>query len=210
MPALIYCIPDGAQPAHPPAQETAMTRYIDMTPTWGQAARIIAAALENGTDKGRDAARTELFRMAELIDHITAEVNRLNDDAARWKLGTVTDEADQHDRLSDALSVAGDACDLGGVLYDDQPAAKEHLDALWSLCTAAAVKTDGGAEQAPTVTGWQIFDSLDRAACPKASHRWPLNETLDRLNAEAEEEGSRTTFAIAAVLSDGSISFDHG
>lgn len=50
-----------------------MTRYIDMTPTWGQAARIIAAALENGTDKGRDAARTELFRMAELIDQLTAE-----------------------------------------------------------------------------------------------------------------------------------------
>jgi len=45
-----------------------MTRYIDMTPTWPEAARIIAAALENGTDKGRDAARTELFRMADLLD----------------------------------------------------------------------------------------------------------------------------------------------
>lgn len=34
-----------------------MTRTIDMTPTWPQAAQIIAAALENGTDKGREAAR---------------------------------------------------------------------------------------------------------------------------------------------------------
>jgi len=47
-----------------------MTRYIDMTPTWPQAARIIAAALENGTDKGRDAARAELFRMADLLDQM--------------------------------------------------------------------------------------------------------------------------------------------
>jgi len=45
-----------------------MTRYIDMTPTWPEAARIIAAALENGTDKGRDAARAELFRMADILD----------------------------------------------------------------------------------------------------------------------------------------------
>lgn len=47
-----------------------MSRFIDMTPTWPQAARIIAAALENGTDKGREAARTELFRMAELLDQM--------------------------------------------------------------------------------------------------------------------------------------------
>lgn len=48
-------------------------RFIDMKPTWTQAAQIIAAALENGTDKGRDAARAELFRMASILDQITAE-----------------------------------------------------------------------------------------------------------------------------------------
>lgn len=48
-------------------------RFIDMTPTWPQAARIIAAALEHGTDKGRDAARAELFRMADLLDQLQAE-----------------------------------------------------------------------------------------------------------------------------------------
>lgn len=51
-----------------------MTRYIDMTPTWPQAARIIAAALENGTSEGRDAARAELFRMADLIEQLQADL----------------------------------------------------------------------------------------------------------------------------------------
>lgn len=46
-----------------------MARYIDLTPTWPEAARIIAAALENGTGKGREAARAELFRMADLLAH---------------------------------------------------------------------------------------------------------------------------------------------
>jgi len=47
-----------------------MTRHIDITPTWPQAARIIAVALENGTDEGRAAARAELFRMADLLDQL--------------------------------------------------------------------------------------------------------------------------------------------
>jgi hypothetical protein len=45
-----------------------MTRTINITPTWRQAAQIIAAALENGTDAGREAARAELFRMGDLLD----------------------------------------------------------------------------------------------------------------------------------------------
>ena len=53
--------------------EPAPVRFVDMTPTWRQAAQIIAAALENGTDKGRDAARAELFRMADILDQLKAE-----------------------------------------------------------------------------------------------------------------------------------------
>ena len=53
--------------------ETPKARYIDLTPTWREAALIIAAALENGTGKGRDAARQELFRMAEILDQLIAE-----------------------------------------------------------------------------------------------------------------------------------------
>ena len=43
-------------------------RTIDMTPTWREAAAMIATVLENGTPKGRDAARAELLRMGDLLD----------------------------------------------------------------------------------------------------------------------------------------------
>ena len=52
---------------------TDQRRYIDITPTWREAAQIIALALENGTDKGRDAARAELFRMADMLDAMNAQ-----------------------------------------------------------------------------------------------------------------------------------------
>ena len=58
------------------AERFESVRFIDMTPTWRQAALIIAAALENGTGKGRDAARAELFRMADLLDQLIAEQER--------------------------------------------------------------------------------------------------------------------------------------
>lgn len=48
-------------------------RFIDVTPTWRTAAQIIAAALENGTDAGREAARAELSRMADMLDALKAE-----------------------------------------------------------------------------------------------------------------------------------------
>ena len=50
-----------------------MSRTIDATPTWYQAATIIAAALEHGTDTGREAARAELYRMAEILDQLNAD-----------------------------------------------------------------------------------------------------------------------------------------
>lgn len=56
-------------------------RYIDMTPTWRQAAQIIAAVLENGTDKGREAARAELFRMADLLDAMNAKAKAAAENA---------------------------------------------------------------------------------------------------------------------------------
>ena len=43
---------------------------IDLTPTWPEAARMIAAALENGTGEGRTMARAELFRMADILDSL--------------------------------------------------------------------------------------------------------------------------------------------
>lgn len=45
-----------------------MSRTIDMTPTWAAAVEIYIAALENGTDKDRDAAKAEFRRMARMLD----------------------------------------------------------------------------------------------------------------------------------------------
>lgn len=39
-----------------------------LIPTWNATAAILAAALENGTDKGRRLARAELAHMAALLD----------------------------------------------------------------------------------------------------------------------------------------------
>ena len=46
-------------------------RFIDMTPTWPQALRMLRAVIENGTDEGKADAWTELERMAELAQLYT-------------------------------------------------------------------------------------------------------------------------------------------
>lgn len=51
---------------------------ISITMDWKQAARLIAVALENGTDEGKRLAREELLRMADVAD--TAK--ELQDDLA--------------------------------------------------------------------------------------------------------------------------------
>jgi ribosome modulation factor len=55
-----------------PAVET-----IDMTPTWAAIVPVLLAAMEHGTDKGRDAARIELTRMAALADERNQFATRL-------------------------------------------------------------------------------------------------------------------------------------
>lgn len=55
---------------------------------------------------------------------------------------------------------------------------------------------------------FQIFDSLERAASPAASSARTLYDLCDRLNAEAEDEGSRLTYAIAKVYRDGSTTYE--
>jgi hypothetical protein len=106
-----------------------MTRTIDMTPTWPQAAQIIAAALENGTDKGREAARGELFRMANLLDQLQREATATHQPAIR----PLDSDADPHERLSLGLTIAGEACDLGAIRQADQGEAHRHLEALWGM-----------------------------------------------------------------------------
>lgn len=48
------------------------TKTIDITPTWSQAASMLALVLENGTEEGKRDARKELARMAELADKYVA------------------------------------------------------------------------------------------------------------------------------------------
>lgn len=43
-------------------------RTVDMTPSWAEAARMIAVALEHASPEGKELARQELFRMGELLD----------------------------------------------------------------------------------------------------------------------------------------------
>jgi hypothetical protein len=45
-----------------------MTRTIQMKMTWETAVEIYIAALENGTEKGKDAAREEFRHMARMLD----------------------------------------------------------------------------------------------------------------------------------------------
>ena len=57
-------------------------------------------------------------------------------------------------------------------------------------------------------TGYQIFDSMDRPCSQIASCASRLHHDLQKLNAEAEEDGSRLTYAIGQIQSDGTVTFD--
>lgn len=59
------------------------TKTIDITPTWVQAAKIIALALTSGTDEGKKIAREELHHMAQLADRFTESIKNLIDDQRR-------------------------------------------------------------------------------------------------------------------------------
>lgn len=48
--------------------------YIDLTPSWEAAARIYIAVLEDGTEKGKQAAREELMRLARQYDQLIAKL----------------------------------------------------------------------------------------------------------------------------------------
>ena len=50
-----------------------MTRYIDMTPTWPEALRMLRAVIENGTSEGKATAWAEIERMAVIAQaHVDA------------------------------------------------------------------------------------------------------------------------------------------
>ena len=49
---------------------TENTRSIPLVPTWRVAVQILTTALENGTGTGKEAARAELLRMADILDQL--------------------------------------------------------------------------------------------------------------------------------------------
>lgn len=60
----------------------------------------------------------------------------------------------------------------------------------------------------PTITGYQIFDSMDQPMSRIVPCSCDLYDTLDRLQREGDEVPYGPTYAIAAHLSDGNITFD--
>ena len=51
-------------------------RTVGIAPTWTEAALIIAEVIENGSELGRNMAREELFRMAEILDQLNSEAQK--------------------------------------------------------------------------------------------------------------------------------------
>jgi hypothetical protein len=109
-------------------------RYIDMTPTWPEAARIIAAALENGTGAGRDAARAELFRMADVLHTLNT---RQPEGISLWEViteastgqpfgMTFTDEATATD-YANAMKAAEYSANVS-LPFKTQPTLDEAMD----------------------------------------------------------------------------------
>jgi hypothetical protein len=108
-------------------------RTIKMEMTWTAAAQIIAAALENGTGEGREAARAELMRMALILDSAkreaardggshairtnTAEAGKIWD-AAHEAHGTMNNVSVGYEPNAATLSVWTEAANGGAMLRD--------------------------------------------------------------------------------------------
>lgn len=47
-------------------------RTIDMTPTFTETARMLIAVMENGTETGKDFARSEIIKWGTMLDAMKA------------------------------------------------------------------------------------------------------------------------------------------
>ena len=64
---------------------TIKTEYIDVTPTWEQAAATLAHVMADGTAEGQKLARAELIRMGKMMDYLQAELKT-------WKPKDLSDD----------------------------------------------------------------------------------------------------------------------
>jgi hypothetical protein len=119
-------------------------KRISLIPTWQEAATIIAAALENGTGKGRDMARAELFRMASILDDLKTSETELFEVIAKSANGpafgvTFTEKATA-DSYAERLTSRG-------YEIDPYPAYTAQTDLGQALAQAAEISGDEGLTQ---------------------------------------------------------------
>jgi putative hemolysin len=121
-----------------------MGSTISFEMTWQTAVEILIAALEDGTGEGKKAARKEVRRMAEILDHLK------NRDAAtpaigRWDVicnnptgiafGVTFGDEDQAGTYADRMAAAG-------YEVDRLPAFEAETSAEGALIAAAEVFAD--------------------------------------------------------------------
>ena len=58
-------------------QENNTTQYIDVTPTWAQAAHMLAHVMRDGTAEGQRQAADSLIEMGKMIDHLQYQIKLL-------------------------------------------------------------------------------------------------------------------------------------
>lgn len=104
-----------------------MTQYIDITPTWAEAARIYTLALENGTPTGQQAAREGIAEMAQKLDQLIAGLR--TDKTEKTRVG-LTEIIASHPERKDALP--------WGVTFHDDAEAMAYDTAM----TAAGYATE--------------------------------------------------------------------
>jgi hypothetical protein len=86
---------------------------IDITPTWQEAAQIIAAVLENGTEAGKAPARAELFRMAQMLDAFRTGTIETEEAKGVWEVITTDTKGRAY-----------------GVMFATQEAADSYAEAM--------------------------------------------------------------------------------
>ena len=87
-------------------------QVIDITPTWSGVMPILLAGYENGSEVGRKAAESELYRLAKMMDEIAASM------ATPYKTGAV--KSKEATTFSDSKPVCCPYCGSDEIIEFDQ------------------------------------------------------------------------------------------
>lgn len=117
-----------------------MSRTIDISMNWHTAAQIIAAALENGTGAGKQAARAELGRMAAILDSMADQQSALFEVIAHSATtGAAFGQTFEAQSMADSYAQTMQA---KGYIVDDYPAFCPVSNAAEALAQARAFFND--------------------------------------------------------------------